>query len=53
MQDFETKIEFNEISNDEFNDKIKIIESNLVEFFDESNSLENDIYNSIKGLRYV
>ncbi|MBQ0907766.1 SAM-dependent DNA methyltransferase [Flavobacterium sp. F-328] len=51
-QYFEVKIEYTDISPAEFEDKIKTFESNLSSLFNESKTLEMEIQNNLKGLRY-
>jgi type I restriction enzyme M protein len=51
-QYFEVKIEYTDISPAEFEDKMKTFESNLSELFKESKTLEIEIQNNLKGLRY-
>jgi type I restriction enzyme M protein len=51
-QYFEVKIEYVDITNDEFNTKMKGFESNLETLFSESKSLENEIQKNLKTLRY-
>jgi type I restriction enzyme M protein len=52
-QYFEVKIEYTDISPKEFEDKMKTFESNLSTLFSESKTLEMEIKNNMKGLRYV
>ena len=51
-QYFEVKIEYTDISPKEFEDKMKTFESNLSTLFSESKTLEMEIQNNLKGLRY-
>jgi type I restriction enzyme M protein len=51
-QYFDVKIEYVDISNDEFVNKIAQFDSTLNELFDESHRLEFLIQNSLKGLKY-
>jgi len=51
-QYFEVKIEYTDISPKEFKDKMKIFEANLNTLFNESKTLEIEIQNNLKGLRY-
>jgi len=51
-QYFEVKIEYNDITNEEFAAKMKTFESNLSELFAESKTLEMEIKNNLKGLKY-
>lgn len=51
-QYFEVKIEYIDISPKEFEDKMKTFESNLSSLFSESKTLEMEIQNNLKGLRY-
>ena len=51
-QYFEVKIEYTDISSKEFEDKMKTFESNLSTLFAESKTLEMEIQNNLKGLRY-
>lgn len=51
-QYFEVKIEYVDITNDEFNTKMKGYESNLTSLFQESKILEKEISNNLKNLRY-
>jgi type I restriction enzyme M protein len=51
-QYFEVKIEYTDITADEFATKMKTFESNLSELFAESKTLELEIQNNLKGLRY-
>lgn len=51
-QYFEVKIEYIDISADEFAAKMRIFESNLSELFAESKKLELEIQDNLKGLKY-
>lgn len=51
-QYFEVKIEYTDITAEEFTAKMKTFESNLEELFAESKTLEKDIQNNLKGLKY-
>jgi type I restriction enzyme M protein len=51
-QYFEVKIEYTDITPQEFKDKMKSFENNLSELFKESKALEMEIQNNLKGLRY-
>tara|TARA_R110002051_G_scaffold325676_1_gene430066 strand:- start:381 stop:2009 length:1629 start_codon:yes stop_codon:yes gene_type:complete len=51
-QYFEVKIEYVDISADEFTTKMKDFESNLENLFTESKSLEKEIQNNLKSLKY-
>ena len=51
-QYFEVKIEYTDITPKEFEDKMKTFETNLSELFKESKTLEMEIQNNLKGLRY-
>jgi type I restriction enzyme M protein len=51
-QYFEVKIEYTDITSKEFEDKMKSFETNLSELFKESKTLEMEIQNNLKGLRY-
>jgi type I restriction enzyme M protein len=51
-QYFEVKIEYIDITPDEFTAKINDFEINLADLFDESKSLENEIQNNLKSLNY-
>ncbi len=51
-QYFEVKIEYLDITAEEFSTKIKGFESNLENLFAESKSLEKEIQNNLKGLKY-
>ena len=51
-QYFEVKIEYTDITADEFAAKMRTFESNLEGLFSESKALEVEIQNNLKGLRY-
>lgn len=51
-QYFEVKIEYTDISPAAFEDKMKTFETNLSVLFAESKTLEMEIQNNLKGLRY-
>ena len=51
-QYFEIKIEYTDISPEEFTDKMQNYEKNLSDYFQESRQLEEQIFNQIKGLKY-
>jgi len=51
-QYFEVKIEYTDITADEFAAKMKTFESNLEGLFAESKALEVEIQNNLKGLKY-
>ncbi|MFM9988868.1 class I SAM-dependent DNA methyltransferase [Flavobacterium sp.] len=51
-QYFEVKIEYTDITAKEFEDKMKTFETSLSELFKESKTLEIEIQNNLKGLRY-
>ena len=51
-QYFEVKIEYTDISPAAFENKMKTFESNLSTLFSESKTLEMEIQNNLKGLRY-
>lgn len=51
-QYFEIKIEYVDITQDEFDSKFQEFESNLNTLFDESNNLEKQIQLNLKGLSY-
>jgi type I restriction enzyme M protein len=51
-QYFEVKIEYVDISKEEFEEKLKGFEERLTGLFAESKSLENEIQNNLKGLEY-
>ncbi|MCG8802983.1 HsdM family class I SAM-dependent methyltransferase [Tenacibaculum finnmarkense] len=51
-QYFEVKIEYTDISSDEFTAKMKGFEDNLESLFAESKSLEKEIKHNLKGLKY-
>ena len=51
-QYFEVKIEYVDITNDQFEAKIKGFEVNLKDLFNESKVLEKEIQDNLKGLKY-
>lgn len=51
-QYFEVKIEYVDISHDEFESKLKDFENNLEGMFDESKILEKEINDNLKSLKY-
>lgn len=51
-QYFEVKIEYIDITHEEFEAKMKGFEDNLSQLFAESKTLETEIQNNLKGLRY-
>jgi type I restriction enzyme M protein len=51
-QYFEVKIEYTDITADEFTAKMSAFESNLEGLFAESKTLEMEIQNNLKGLKY-
>jgi len=51
-QYFEVKIEYVDITAEEFAAKMKGFENNLNKLFAESRTLETEIQNNLKGLRY-
>ncbi|KGO87886.1 HsdM family class I SAM-dependent methyltransferase [Flavobacterium suncheonense] len=51
-QYFEVKIEYTDITPEEFADKMKSFESNLANLFADSKTLETEIQNNLKGLKY-
>ena len=51
-QYFEVKIEYTDISPSEFEAKMNTFDINLTALFSESNTLEMEIQNNLKGLRY-
>ncbi len=51
-QYFDVKIEYIELTQDEFNDKMQEYANNLEKLFSESKSLEREIKNNLKGLKY-
>lgn len=51
-QYFDVKIDYVDITSDEFNEKMKSFEDNLRDLFAESKVLEKEIENNLKGLRY-
>ncbi len=52
-QYFEVKIEYVDITTEEFDTKMKSFEENLRQLFAESKSLETEIQNNLKGLKYA
>jgi len=52
-QYFEVKIEYVDISHEEFTSKINDFESNLTGLFEDSKTLEKEIQENLKGLNYV
>lgn len=51
-QYFEVKIEYVELTQDEFKEKMNVIQSNLKEYFKTGQDLENDILKSLEELSY-
>ena len=51
-QYFEVKIEYVDITKDEFNTKLNGFEDNLKDLFEESATLEVEIQDNLKGLKY-
>ncbi|WP_233897072.1 HsdM family class I SAM-dependent methyltransferase [Tenacibaculum piscium] len=51
-QYFEVKIEYTDITSDEFTDKMKGFEDDLESLFAESKGLEKEIQHNLKGLKY-
>lgn len=51
-QYFEVKIEYVDITHEEFTAKMNVFENNLNGFFEESKGLETEIQNNIKNLKY-
>lgn len=51
-QYFDIKIEYTDITPEEFTEKMKGYEQNLSEYFKESKNLEDQIFNQLKGLKY-
>lgn len=51
-QYFEVKIEYVDLTQDEFKEKMEIFNSNLKEYFKNGQTLENDIFKSLEELRY-
>tara|TARA_Y100000385_G_C13095826_1_gene641240 strand:- start:856 stop:2481 length:1626 start_codon:yes stop_codon:yes gene_type:complete len=51
-QYFEVKIEYIDITNEEFTDRFKGYERNLADLFEESKSLEREIKENLKSLNY-
>lgn len=52
-QYFEVKIEYVDITTEEFDAKMKSFEENLRQLFAESKTLETEIQNNLKGLKYA
>lgn len=52
-QYFEVKIEYVDITADQFDEKMKGFEENLNKLFAESSLLENEIKNNMKKLKYI
>lgn len=51
-QYFDIKIEYTDISPDEFAEKMQNYETNLSDYFKESRELEEQIFSQLKGLKY-
>jgi type I restriction enzyme M protein len=51
-QYFEVKIEYVDITHDEFEEKLSNFKSNLNDLFDQSHDLENEIQKQLEGLKY-
>lgn len=51
-QYFEVKIEYTDITHNEFETKLKGFDSNLSDMFGKSKDLEKEILNNLKGLKY-
>lgn len=51
-QYFEVKIEYVDITADEFAEKMQIFENNLTNLFTDGNTLDQEIQNQLKGLKY-
>ncbi|MEI6425891.1 MAG: class I SAM-dependent DNA methyltransferase [Candidatus Absconditabacteria bacterium] len=51
-QYFDVKIDYTDITQEEFANKMENYEKNLSEYFDLSRELENQIFNQLKGLKY-
>jgi type I restriction enzyme M protein len=51
-QYFEVKIDYVDITAEEFEAKMKGFETNLAQLFTESRNLENEIFNNLKGVKY-
>ncbi len=51
-QYFDVKIEYIELTQEEFNAKMNQYKNNLDKLFTENNTLENEIKNNLKGLKY-
>jgi type I restriction enzyme M protein len=52
-QYFEVKIEYTDITQEEFISKMNDFESNLTGLFEDSKTLEKEIHGNLKGLNYV
>ena len=52
-QYFDVKIEYVDITPEEFEEKMELFEENLSKLFEESKVLQNEIQKSLKGLNYV
>lgn len=51
-QYFEVKIEYKDITQDEFSDQLKEYENNLAKLFTDSRKLEDEIENNFKDIKY-
>ena len=51
-QYFEVKIEYEEISQDEFKNRLNEFDDNLSNLFQESNRIEKEIFKNLKGMKY-
>ena len=51
-QYFEIKIEYTDISEDEFNSKMEDFSNDLEQLFDESHDLEKEIKNQLSNLKF-
>jgi type I restriction enzyme M protein len=51
-QYFEVKIEYVDLSQNEFNDKLNQFKDNLRDLFEESNVLKKDILNNLENIKY-
>jgi len=51
-QYFDVKIEYIELTQEQFNEKMQTYANNLNKLFSESKSLEDEIKNNLKGLKY-
>ena len=51
-QYFEVKIEYVEMSQEEFNERMNAYKTELEKFFEESNELQNDIMEQLKKVKY-